>query len=200
MILSLFGCGLAAGLDHDSRITRIKSDDGKTALYNEFHARVCSEMERNKLLTRPDRLNPVEPNSGAIRITSTKLKRLIFFVTMAGATGGAIAFSLITGNEFTPKPPPRSLPEAYAIALKALASATNDYYCVDAKRSHDWCRAGGGEWVFTFDKNDMQHKLVFVAMKPYASVNPDSGFTPWPLTEVRDTGVILNSTNAVRTK
>ena len=127
------------------------------------------------------------------------MKRLTFLLAALGVTGSvASAFSLITGTEFHPRRPPRSMPEASVMALQALKSATNSYYCVDAKITHDWCHAG--EWVFTFDKNRMQHKVVFVAMKPYESFNPDLHLKPWPLTEVRDTGVILNSTNAALDK
>src|SRR6266576_1200076 len=119
------------------------------------------------------------------------MKRIIVFITVLGAVGAAVAFSLTTGTEFVPHPPPRSLTEAYTMAVRALGSATNEYYCVAVKQSHDWCYAG--EWVLTFDKNGLQHKLVFVAMKPFESVNPNSHLKPWPLTEVRDVGVIINS-------
>ena len=126
------------------------------------------------------------------------MKRFIIFAALLGVTGIASAFILVTGFEFEPNPPPRSMLDAYAMAARALGSATNDYYCVDVKRSHDWCYAG--EWVFTFDKNSMQHKQVFVAMKPYESFNPDIQLKPWPLTEVRDTGVIMNATNTTTGK
>jgi hypothetical protein len=84
------------------------------------------------------------------------------------------------------------------MATQVLGSATNDYYCVDAKISHDWCYAG--EWVLTFDRNSHQHKIVFVAMKSYESISPNYHLKPWALTEVRDTGVILSSTNTVPSK
>jgi len=126
------------------------------------------------------------------------MKRLIIFAAVLGVTSIAIAFSLITGREFEPNPPPRPMLEGYAMAMQALGSATNEYYCVGVKRGHDWCYAG--EWVFTFDRNSMQHKVVFVAMKPYESVNPNYHLKPWPLTEVRDTGVIFPTTNGVSIK
>ena len=126
------------------------------------------------------------------------MKRLIILITLLGATSVAIAFSLINGREFVPDPSPRPMLEGYALALQALGSATNEYYCVAVKRSHDWCYAG--EWVFTFDANSMQHKQVFVAMKSYERVNPNYHLKPWPLTEVRDTGVIFPKTNGVSAK
>ena len=128
----------------------------------------------------------------------TLIKRIIVFTVALGTAGVALAFSLISGHELSPDPSPRSLLEAYAMAMQALGSATNEYYCVAVKRSHDWCHAG--EWVLTFDKNSVQHKLVFVAMKPFESVSPNYHLKPWPLTEVRDTGWILNSTNGAASK
>ena len=69
----------------------------------------------------------------------------IIIAVLGIAASVALAFSLITGNEFNPDPPVRSLPEAYAMALKALGSATNEYYCVSAMRSNDLSFVGG--WV-----------------------------------------------------
>src|SRR4051794_1965837 len=99
------------------------------------------------------------------------MKPIIVTIGVLGTAGACAAFSLISGRELLPDPSPRSLPEAYAIALQALGAATNEYYCVAVKRSHDWCHPG--EWVLTFDKNGLQHKQVFVAMKAFESVNPN---------------------------
>jgi hypothetical protein len=128
---------------------------------------------------------------------TTTMKRLIIPLTLSGVvTSIVLGFSNIKG--FIPSLPPRSLPEAYSMALQALGSATNDYYCVDAKIGHDWCYAG--EWVFTFDKNSHQHKIVFVAMRTFDTHGAGVMGKSWLLTEIRDTGVILNTTNAVSNK
>jgi hypothetical protein len=92
------------------------------------------------------------------------MKRPFVIIAVLGiAVSVALAFSLLTGNEFNPDPPARSLPEAYGMALKALGPATNEYYCVSAMRSNDLNFVGGwiGGWDFTFDRNYMQHKLVY---------------------------------------
>ena len=115
------------------------------------------------------------------------MKRLIVFLSAAVlATGVCIGFSFITGNELVPDPPPRSMLEAYAMALQALGPATNDLYCISATRSRSWCREG--EWVFSFNRNQFDHKLVFVAMKPYIDPTPNARYRrePWPLIEVRE--------------
>jgi hypothetical protein len=112
------------------------------------------------------------------------MKRFIVILLLLLAAGVCIAVSFISGTELIAAPPARSLPEAYAMALRALGSATNGSYCVSASRSHDWCYAG--EWVFRFDRNHLDHSLVFVAMKPYEEFNPHQHLMPWPLIEVRE--------------
>ena len=127
----------------------------------------------------------------------------LVFAALGAAAGAALAFSLITGFEFHPDPPVRSLPEAYAMALKALGPATNEYYCVSAMRSNDSSFVGGwlGGWDFTFDRNYMQHKLVYVVMKPYETNDLALGRNfPGPLVQIRDTGVIFPSTNGTSGK
>ena len=119
------------------------------------------------------------------------MKRIILIVA-----GLSVATCIVWGFSGTIRatPPPRPMSEAYTMALHALGSDTNGYYCVSAKISNGWCYAG--EWVFEFDQDNAEHKLVFVAMKPYESYNPDINLKPWPLTEVRHYfGNALISTN-----
>lgn len=115
------------------------------------------------------------------------MKRIIIIgVVMVAAACIVCAFSNPPFDGNVPKPPPRSMADAYSMALQTLGAHTNDYYCVGSKITHDWCDAG--EWVFTFDANFWQHKLVFVAMKPLDK------------TEVRDTGLVLDSANGASIK
>ena len=115
----------------------------------------------------------------------TLMKRLMIVLSLLGlATGLACAFGLI-GKELWADPSPRPLPEDCALALQALGPDTNEFYCVSARRSHEWCHSG--EWVFTFDRNYIEHKLVFVAMRAPESYHQDIHLKPWPLTEVRET-------------
>ena len=88
--------------------------------------------------------------------------------------------------------------DAYSIALQALGTETNDYYCVGAKIGHEWCPdTYGGEWVFAFDKNSVEHKTVFVAMRAWDTNSNPRVVPPWPLAEVHYTSDVSFLTNKV---
>jgi hypothetical protein len=118
-------------------------------------------------------------------MTIKAMKRyFVLLILLGAATGIVFGFN---PKVLWPQPPPRQMGEAYSMALSALGSATNSYYCVDARIGHAWCPwKDSGEWVFTFDANSVQHKIVYVAMRPYdTNLNPIYS-PPYPLTEVRD--------------
>jgi hypothetical protein len=102
------------------------------------------------------------------------MKRFIIFSLLFGLTA-----TLVLGFDpmvFRPNPPLRPFGE------------TNDYYCIGAKLSHEWCPdTSAGEWVFSFNKNTVEHKTVYVAMRAWNTNFNPLITPPWPLTEVRYT-------------
>jgi hypothetical protein len=125
------------------------------------------------------------------------MKRLISYGLLLCLTAALVwGYS---GKVLLPKPPLRPLGDGYSIALQALGVETNNYYCIGAKISHEWCPwTYAGEWVFSFDKNTVEHKTVYVAMRAWdTNANPRTS-PPWPLTEVRYTCDIPSLTNGMK--
>ena len=99
---------------------------------------------------------------------------------------------------FRPNPPMRPFGDGYSLALQALGSETNDYYCIGAKIGHEWCPdTYAGEWVFSFNKNSVEHKTVYVAMRAWNTNYNPRVTPPWPLTEVRYICDIPSMTNGL---
>jgi hypothetical protein len=102
------------------------------------------------------------------------MKRIVICVAALVLTGCMVwAFSgnmlVILGYH----PPPRLLPEAYAVALQLRGDQTNAPYCYEARISHE--RFAGGEWVFKFQPNPDSplRTVVYVAMDSTNTVAED---------------------------
>jgi hypothetical protein len=104
-----------------------------------------------------------------------------------------------SSHAFLPNPPKRSIVDGYSLALRALGTATNQFYCVASRVDREWCPVGA--WVFTFDENRMSHKVVHVAMEPFNRNGAWGDYgKPWPLTEVREVDDLPHTTNNVPNK
>ncbi|MGA3267000.1 MAG: hypothetical protein ABSE16_09280 [Verrucomicrobiota bacterium] len=126
------------------------------------------------------------------------MKRLVIYSSFLCLSATLVwGFPGFPSPMFRPNPPFRAFADGYSLALQALGPETNEYYCVGAKISHEWCPdTYGGEWVFSFNKNNVEHKTVYAAMRWFADghtrMNPQ-----YPLTEVRYTCDIASLTNNV---
>ena len=60
------------------------------------------------------------------------------------------------------KPPSLSLPAGYQIAVAALGSATNQFYCISASISTDF---GSPGWFFTFSTTNTPPKYKWVTVE-----------------------------------
>ena len=86
------------------------------------------------------------------------MKRLIIVVVFLGIATGLVFARRITWDD---KMPPRlALPDAYACALTALGTVTNQYHCVSAECMIS--RSPDGEWMFTFCDTKGKYKAAFV--------------------------------------
>ena len=70
-------------------------------------------------------------------------KILILLGILSGSVGLVCGF---TSHALSPNPPKRSMVEAYSMALQALDTATNKFYCVASNIDRDCCPVGA--WVF----------------------------------------------------
>ncbi|MGN6554053.1 MAG: hypothetical protein ACTHLW_10070 [Verrucomicrobiota bacterium] len=86
------------------------------------------------------------------------MKRFIVILAIFGlATCAVFARRIFWQPE---KPPRLSLPDAYACAVGALGSNTNQYHCVSA--SCLISRSPDGEWMFSFYTTNGASKTAFV--------------------------------------
>jgi hypothetical protein len=69
------------------------------------------------------------------------------------------------------KPPPQSLPEAYAVAVADIGAATNRFYCVSATCLEKHHYAG---WTFSFSNTNGQTARVVVFFGARRAFIPDS--------------------------
>lgn len=71
------------------------------------------------------------------------------------------------------KPPPLALPDAYALVLAHIGSATNRFYCVTAS-CLEMTNYGHRGWAFSFSDTNGQHARVQVTFDKELYTDPRS--------------------------
>ena len=86
------------------------------------------------------------------------MKRLGIVLLALGIASGLV---LARNQPYDRKQPPRlSLQEACPLAMHALGTATNQFYCLSARVAI--IRSPDGEWLFDFAATNSAEKHVFV--------------------------------------